>query len=618
MQTSKDTMKNSRRALPEFLSIVFLMMILFSSSWLMAKDEIMISSVDVNGDIMTLFGEFEIKAGKSSKSSKGGGDPIVVTLNGVVLEILSESANELEVRLPTGLEQGTHRVAVCEAKDKECPDLEKHQLGNQIDITLGFQLIGPQGDPGPTGDTGPQGDPGPTGDTGPQGDPGPTGDTGPQGDTGPTGDTGPQGDPGPTGDTGPQGDTGPTGNTGPQGDTGPTGDTGPQGDTGPTGNTGPQGDPGPTGDTGPQGDTGPTGDTGPQGDPGPTGDTGPQGDPGLTGDPGPTGDTGPQGDSGPTGSPGPQGDPGPTGDTGPQGGPGPTGDIGPTGSLGPQGDPGPTGSTGPQGDSGPTGSPGPQGDPGPTGNTGPQGDPGPTGDTGPQGDPGPTGDTGLTGGTGPTGPPPPLPGPPGPTGDTGPSGPAGVPGLAFQACPPGQAAVGFDNFSQILCAPFKLPEPRHVFVTSTTYNGNLGGLSGADAKCRTAANSSSSIVENGTYLAWISDGSGSPSTRFTQSPGPYALPDGTIIAANYSDLTDGALAASIDQTEAGDTLPHSEVWTNTRTNGRLLSISLNCGAWRFFGSQRGGNGFTSIAGPGWTAGSRRVCSQSLRLYCVQQ
>ena len=64
---------------------------------------------------------------------------------------------------------------------------------------------GPQGEPGPKGDTGPQG---------PQGEPGPKGDTGPQG---------PQGEPGPKGDTGPQGARGAIGPQGPKGEPGDTG-----------------------------------------------------------------------------------------------------------------------------------------------------------------------------------------------------------------------------------------------------------------------------------------------------------------------------------------------------------------------------------------------------------
>ncbi|MCL2580781.1 MAG: hypothetical protein FWE32_12275, partial [Oscillospiraceae bacterium] len=91
---------------------------------------------------------------------------------------------------------------------------------------------GPQGPPGPQGETGA---------TGPQGPPGPQGQTGA---------TGPQGPPGPQGATGA---TGPQGPPGPQGETGATGPQGPPGPQGQTGATGPQGPPGPQGPQGPAG-----------------------------------------------------------------------------------------------------------------------------------------------------------------------------------------------------------------------------------------------------------------------------------------------------------------------------------------------------------------------------
>ena len=118
-------MKSSKSMPHDFMTIIVLMMILFSSPWLVAKDELMINNAEVIGDVLTLSGAFEIKPGKSSK---GGGDEIVVTLDGEVLAILFESPDVIQVQMPLGLAEGTHRVAVCEAKDNECPDLEKHQL----------------------------------------------------------------------------------------------------------------------------------------------------------------------------------------------------------------------------------------------------------------------------------------------------------------------------------------------------------------------------------------------------------------------------------------------------------------------------------------------------------
>ena len=110
---------------------------------------------------------------------------------------------------------------------------------------------------------------------------------------------------------------------------------------------------------------------------------------------------------------------------------------------------------------------------------------------------------------------------------------------------------------------------KTVFVTTATFDGNLGGLAGADEKCQAAADASS-IVPSGTYRAWLSDSTGSPSTRFQRSTGPYVLPDGTIIAAHgYADLTNGTLNAPIDQTETGGPTspPGTTVWSNTASAG---------------------------------------------------
>ncbi len=65
---------------------------------------------------------------------------------------------------------------------------------------------------------------------------------------------------------------------------------------------------------------------------------------------------------------------------------------------------------------------------------------------------------------------------------------------------------------------------KTVFVTSATFKSNLGGLAGADDKCQAEADDAASIVPSGIYLAWLSDGTDSPDTRFTKSSHPYVLP----------------------------------------------------------------------------------------------
>lgn len=79
------------------------------------------------------------------------------------------------------------------------------------------------------------------------------------------------------------------------------------------------------------------------------------------------------------------------------------------------------------------------------------------------------------------------------------------------------------------------PGVKIVFVSSVAYTGNLGGLDGADAKC-TALAAAANL--SGTFRAWLSDSTGSPSTRFTQPTVDYVFADGTTVFAHgWTDLT---------------------------------------------------------------------------------
>ncbi len=44
---------------------------------------------------------------------------------------------------------------------------------------------------------------------------------------------------------------------------------------------------------------------------------------------------------------------------------------------------------------------------------------------------------------------------------------------------------------------------KTVFLTIASFNGNLGGLTGADEKCQAEADGPASIVPSGAYLAWL-------------------------------------------------------------------------------------------------------------------
>ena len=260
---------------------------------------------------------------------------------------------------------------------------------------------------------------------------------------------------------------------------------------------------------------------------------------------------------------------------------------------------------------------GPEGPAGPTGDTGPQGPVGPMGATGPQGPAGPTGATGSTGATGATG-------PAGPTGATGATGPAGAdaPDRTADLC-----ALYQELYNQSLIGSLQIPSycmspVNIVFVTSTAYTGNFGGLAGADAACQTQAQAGGL---SGTFKAWLSDSTASASTRLTHSTDPYVLTDGTQIAADWTDLTDGVLSAPINKDESQQTPLESSgsvrVWTATQANGDWYFTSPSCNDWTEETS-----GTTVLATRGdftatdikWSAASNATCNNQLRIYCVQQ
>ncbi|MBI2329974.1 S8 family serine peptidase [Candidatus Daviesbacteria bacterium] len=120
--------------------------------------------------------------------------------------------------------------------------------------------------------------------------------------------------------------------------------------------------------------------------------------------------------------------------------------------------------------------------------------------------------------------------------------------------------------------------PSRVFITSTSYAADFGGLTQADTICQESANSANL---GGIWKAWLSDSKISAASRLTHSTSPYVLLDGTVIASNWNDLTDGTLFASISLTE---TKRQSEgvIWTNTNFDGTIVQTDAanTCDDWK--------------------------------------
>jgi hypothetical protein len=172
--------------------------------------------------------------------------------------------------------------------------------------------------------------------------------------------------------------------------------------------------------------------------------------------------------------------------------------------------------------------------------------------------------------------------------------------------------------------------PKRVFISSQSYEGNLGGLAGADAKCAALA---SAAELTGTYAAWLSTSSVNAVSRF--APGArYTLVDGTVLASSLADLTDGTLSAAIDLDENG-VVTNSRAWTGTAPAGtacfqgsggncNLTSpgndglVRTACEDWTVaVAGSEAVTGYMATNGT-WTLEGDRACPDLHRLYCVQQ
>ena len=163
---------------------------------------------------------------------------------------------------------------------------------------------------------------------------------------------------------------------------------------------------------------------------------------------------------------------------------------------------------------------------------------------------------------------------------------------------------------------------KTAFITSASFNSNLGGLTGADDKCQAEADSPASIVPSGTYMAWLSDGTDSPDTRFTRSSHPYVLPDGTKVAEGYTDLTDGSIQHPLNIDATGAPVGFKHYWTGTFADGTTVRDNETCSAWGIDppGYVYGMVGLSTKKSTSWSSYVSPLCRSytTYKLACFQQ
>ena len=158
--------------------------------------------------------------------------------------------------------------------------------------------------------------------------------------------------------------------------------------------------------------------------------------------------------------------------------------------------------------------------------------------------------------------------------------------------------------------------PMRVFVTSTTYTGSQGGLTGVDAICQARADAASL---SGTWVGLVSSTTVNVKDRVTITGPVYDIADNTI-ATNSADMWDGSIGRTLDIDEFGNSVGNVEVWTGSLDNGNKYGSSAwqSCNSWTDTGTNA--NLGTSWSASNWmeVGGSYDACTATKPFFCMSQ
>lgn len=206
----------------------------------------------------------------------------------------------------------------------------------------------------------------------------------------------------------------------------------------------------------------------------------------------------------------------------------------------------------------------------------------------------------------------------------------GVVTPGHELCDPGAPV---DPRTEVVpCTPTCRFSARVVFLSSESYNGNMGGTSGADLKCQTLARAFDPERHH-TYRAWISDVYSAPASAFDHGPEfvdvPYVLLNGVQVADDFDDLIQDGPAVGITITDTYQSVIDARVWTHVDSAGKTIPDGQHCELWMSSSPlSSGGYGWNAVADDSpdlltwhgerwWTRRGTAFCGSSFRLYCFE-
>ena len=164
--------------------------------------------------------------------------------------------------------------------------------------------------------------------------------------------------------------------------------------------------------------------------------------------------------------------------------------------------------------------------------------------------------------------------------------------------------------------------PNIIFVTSISYPSNLGGLEGADEKCRQRAEAAGL---SGTFIALLSTSTGSAKSRLGTARG-WVRTDGKPFADRQQDLFSTSLTA-IDSArtyyppnldEFGNVLPINTIVTSgTQFDGTLDTRGGSCDDWTSTAAMMKAIGYPRDGAHGYLFGGWSSCPYAGNLTCIE-
>lgn len=165
-----------------------------------------------------------------------------------------------------------------------------------------------------------------------------------------------------------------------------------------------------------------------------------------------------------------------------------------------------------------------------------------------------------------------------------------------------------------------------VFVTSTQYDGNLGGIAGADEKCQARADAANL---GGTWKAIISDTTTTAIARLKNRAKPVYNLSGKLVftpgvpifrsgtGTTVSQPFESELVNSVWFTELGTVAPQTTTWTGSYSAGN--SSTNNCTNWTSNSAGVNGQcGDNQSKSSTWIQiGTSSPCNTLLPLYCLE-